>query len=252
MGYDPNTSPPRRWFAGRTYLEKAKQCVDAKASTTTICFRDLIDLFEAKLNVLRGFRAAFLLAPDNNKTLDGMLAELKPQMTEAGFQKLATIFQTKYKVSYGGTGQYSVPNFDLVHRETQERCAATQASSPVFEKLLRQAFDERVAHIQILFACAIDLFFEEIYCQDKKRDMFAGIPEDWPEPQEAYRMIARHGLADSPEDAERKYPNYVDGKDEKITRMFHDYVIAHYRSEHDADFFWKSRETDSIYHGVND
>jgi hypothetical protein len=252
MGYDPNDSPPRRWFAGRAYLEKAKQCVDAKAGPPAICFRDLIDLFEAKLNVLRGFRAAFLLAPDNNKTLGTMLEELKPQMTDPGFRKLAAVFQTKYKVSYGGTGQYNVPNFDLVDRGTQERAAATQPSSPVFERLLRQAFDERLTHLQVLFACAIELFFEEIYCKDKRYDMFSGGITEWMDDRAAYAMIARRGLADSPEDAARKYPNYGDGTDEQITRMFNDYVIDEYRIRHDAHFFWHSLESDSIFHGVSD
>ena len=88
MGYSINDNPPRTWFAGRLYMVEARRCLDNRKGDSPLAFDDLIDLYEAKLNLLRAIRAAMSLAPDKGRCFADSLPELKEKLTTDGFRIL--------------------------------------------------------------------------------------------------------------------------------------------------------------------
>ncbi|MCZ7593187.1 MAG: hypothetical protein M5U15_14085 [Kiritimatiellae bacterium] len=248
MGYDPNVHPSRRWFAGRMFIEKTKQIHDEKAKLSAISFDDLIDLFEARLNIIRGFRAAFLLPPDNGEDFDKMIEELETKLEEGSFKKFSKLISEDFKIRYSGTGQYGVANYELRNMKTQKSCSISKQESKTFQMLLRQAFRERVNNLAQLLECTEDVFFEEIYLIDKRDELYYCHPFELFDEDEIYEMIVDGGFAKSIEQAEAKFPEIDDIEDKGVLDFFEDYHVNVLRAMH-HDLFWDWCERDSIFHG---
>lgn len=250
MGYETSDNPPRNWFAGRLYLEEAQRCVGRRKKDAPIEFDHLIDLYEAKVNLLRGVRAALGLAPDAGRCFQETVEGIKGRLDEGLYQKLLAVTMEEMGTSIGGTGQYGVPNFTIRDRKTDESADATSPNSPAFQKLLKQAYDERMANLRAMFACIQNIFFEAVYVPGKKRDMFYYHPTEGMDEDQFYKYVVSHGFAATREEAKAKYPNMYDGEDPELKESFRQHTLRFYREIHD-DQFWTFAEHGSIRHGFS-
>ena len=250
MGYGTNDNPPRNWFAGRLYLEEAQRCVGRRMKDDPIVFDHLVDLYEAKVNLLRGVRAALGMAPDTGRCFQETVENIKGGLDEGLYQKLREVTMEEMATSIGGTGQYGVPNFTIRDKKTDESADATSPSSPTFQKLLKQAFDERMVNFRAMLACIQDIFFKAVYVPGKKHDMFYYHLTESMDEDEFYQYVINHGFATTREEAEAKYPQKYDYQDPALDECFRQDTLRFYRSIHD-DQFWTFAERHSIRHGFS-
>ena len=250
MGYNTSDNPPRNWFAGRLYLEEAQRCVGRRNKDAPIEFDHLIDLYEAKVNLLRGVRAALGLAPDAGRCFQETVEGIKGRLDEGLYQKLLAATMEEMGTSIGGTGQYGVPNFTIRDRKTDESADATSPNSPAFQKLLKQAYDERMANLRAMMACIQNIFFEAVYVPGKKYDMFYYHPTESMEEEEFIKYVVDHGFAATLEEARQKYPDKYNHENKALDECFRQDTLRFYREIHD-DQFWTFAERHSIRHGFS-
>jgi hypothetical protein len=231
-------------------MVEARRCLDNRKGDSPLAFDDLIDLYEAKLNLLRAIRAAMSLAPDKGRCFADSLPELKEKLTTDGFRRLCEQVMCEHVTSVGGNRQYNVPNFTIMNRHTNESADATSPSSPTFQSLLKLAYEERLANIRAMMKCIQDLFFEEVYVPGKKYDMFYYRPNESMDETEFYAYVIEKGFATTRAEAEAKFPDTNNITDKDLLKCFADDTIAHYRDSHHTGF-WTFQERHSICHGFS-
>jgi len=251
MGYDLNDSPPPIWFAGRIFMQEARKCLARKKADEPLTFYHLADLFEARINVVRALRAALGLPPEPDRKQRDQSEDLSSRMSPAGYIKLTAALSSDFKASFGGTGQYGVPNYTIKNKQTGEHADATNAASPLFQSLLKLAYAERLAHFQNLSRCVRDLFFEEVYLPNKQYDMFYYHPAENMSNEEFHDYVIRKGFASTRAEAEAKFPDHYGPKDSPLQQCFRNDTIAHYKLVHDESFF-SFEEIHSIRHAFRD
>jgi len=104
--------------------------------------RDLCALYKIRLDFARGI---LLMAGHRSETGNiyknlQKAAEVMSSMDAAVAGKVLELSAPKFSVSYGGSGQYGVPNYELIRGTESE--SATQTLGP----LLQAAYAERHAH----------------------------------------------------------------------------------------------------------
>lgn len=248
MGYQINDNPPRRWFAGRVFLEKAKAIADAAVARDPVGLRDLMGLSEGLLNTLRGVRAAFRLAPDPGGSYSKLVDELATVMTGGGFRRFSQLFQRPMEVTYAGSGQDGVPNYDLKDARDGRYHSATDQRTGEFQDLLRLAHAERLARLNELLRCAMDLFFEEVYLPDRRYDIEYYGPLDYLREDEIYEQIVSGGLARTIEEAREKYPEPHPDPPPEVMEVLHREHLARFKDIHHSSF-WEWREESRMFHG---
>jgi hypothetical protein len=251
MGYDTNDNPPKSWFAGRVFIAEAQNCVRRRNKEEPLKFEHLVDLYESRVNLLRAIRVAVGMPPEHVKSDQHEHEEIQDRLSAEGWQKLSEILSIKRVISIGGSGQYGVPNFTITNKETGEKASATTPEDPLFQKLLKQAYDERFENVKVLSLCIRDLFFDEVYVPNNSREMFYYHPAESMNQGEFNRYVIKHGFAATLAEAEEKFPDMYSDKDVELQKCFHNDVLANYRIRHHNEF-WSFQERDSIYHGFCD
>ena len=250
MGYATNDNPPRTWFAGRLFLEEARRCIARRKPDAPLEYGFLIDLCEAKINLLRGIRAALGMAPDCGRCIEDMVVGMKERIPEVDYQKLYDLALAEMSTSFGGSGQYGVPNYTIRDKKTDASGSATSPNSPLFQKLLKQAYDERICNLKDMFSLLEKLFFDLVYVPGKKSDMFYYHPIESMTEEDFLEYVVDHGFAANLEEARQKYPNQYSYEDKALDECFRQDTLRFYREIHD-DQFWTFTERSSIAHGFS-
>jgi hypothetical protein len=255
MGYDINTAPPRPWFCGHVYLKEAKRLLDG-LSASHPSVHDVTACIAARINVMRGIRVAVKLIPEDYAANDIIWTDLDTRIGPERYEALRRVYQSPFRYDISGTGQYGVPNFDIVDRQVprdQRKLISTTTNDA--NSLLAFVVQERIQSVRSLLSIAIDIFFWDSYVPEKQYDIhYYDIRENL-DRSELLEKIVEFGFAEDEEDAEAQWGEAID--DDSYT--LGEELDAAFRRWNEETFyeivnddFWGWTEDQAIYHHFSD
>lgn len=278
----PDTSPTTRWFIGRMFFYPAKELLENKEKIETVNFRILYLINRARLNILRGLRAALELHPDNGKGYPKMIKEIEPLVSTAQYEKIHSIFMKKHSFRFSTWssiyGYSSSTIVDTLTNKVYKKCFPEESSYeenlsfcgeypsceeyPFYEEyssyvdqrpreltfdIFDLAFQERIKNLQDCLSIAIDTLGFDVYYKDKKNELIENFEFDY---KVYYEIIVDQGFAENIEEAREKYDNPFDIEDEETLKLFRSLAEGPSLESHECNF-WDFSETipDAFFYG---
>ena len=255
MGYDINTAPTRPWFCGHVYLKEAKRCLE-ELSAVKPSVHQVTVCMAARLNIMRGIRVAMKLLPEDYGAEDIIWTGLDACIGPDRYETLRRIYESPFRYGISGTGQYGVPNFDVVDREVpRDKRKRLSTTSNAANPLLVLLVQERIQSVQALLKIAIDIFFWDSYVPEKQSDIhYYDIRENL-DKSEILEKIVEFGFAEDEEDAEAQWGEAIENDSYSLGEEL-DTAFRRWNEETFYeivnDDFWGWTEDQAIYHHFSD
>lgn len=249
MGYHICTTPGPHWFTARSFIRASiNELLSIIQAPPAPSIRALIHLQKIRIDLARGlvFMAGQLPKSGSIHDLLSLAAKVLETSHPTWSGRLAALAQPSFAVSYGGTGQYGVPNYELVRGA--ERESATAGLGPLFQV----AFAERITHGKHLQALALEMLCE-IYLAESAYDINYYSFWEAKEITEILEHCLRHGLfAD-----EASALSACDGDLDALSylpavRQLGKSLNRESWTENHAQEWWRFSELDSLWHGCSD
>lgn len=253
MGYDTNIAPPRPWFCGRVYLKEAKTLIDSIPSKGRTV-RDVATCLAARLNIMRGIRVALQLASEDYSAKDVLWAGLEERIEPDRAQSLKCAYRPNFRYHIGGTGQYGVPNFQIVDNQHSEHESVSATSSEAAD-LISALVDERIAAANRLMAQAIEIFSWDVFVPEKQDDIHYYDIREGMDDENILEAIVDFGFAATIEDARNRWGDRIAADNLDLGEEV-DLAFRKWNEESWVDMvnddFWGWEENLSIYHSFSD
>lgn len=248
MGYDPNTKPPRPWFAGFVFVKHARTI--AKEALKAQHPSELLGFFEAEISLIRAMRTAVGLVPDSGKSNNQMIEDVLSLVPKDVSDQLRRYLTREQTISLGGTGQYGVPNYTLRHADG--RYASFTSPDDTLAELTDEFRDEQKRRIRRLENIAEDVFCH-VYLTLKRDELLYDAGDnlesdtDFEEFREAWKA---HGCFGNEKDMHKafdegdmKHPAWA-----KLLSQREEDILDSFRDDHRSYFAGEADERDAIYH----
>lgn len=248
MGYDPNTKPPRPWFAGFVFVNHARKVT--KEALNAQLPSELLGFFEAEISLIRAMRTAVGLVPDNGKSNNQMIEDVLSLVPKNASDQLRRYLTRDQIVSLGGTGQYGVPNYTLRHNDG--RHAKFTSPDETLTELTDEYRDEQKRRIRRLENIAEDVFCH-VYLTLKRDELLYYADDnlesetDFEEFREAWKTYGCFGnekdMRKAFDEGDMKHPAWA-----KLLSQRQEDILDSFRDDHRSYFAGEADERDAIYH----
>jgi hypothetical protein len=250
VGYDVNMAPPRSWYCGEVFIDKAKAILQT-ISVENCEVNDVAKCIEARINIMRGMRVALGLLAEDNSSGSSLLEGLCGEMRAEHYTEIELLWKWNYRYSISGTGQYGVKNYIIHDKSNKEQkySALDEESKPILDGLVK----ERISVINKMLKLSKEIFFWDVYVPAKHYDIhYYPIQEDM-DAEQIYEYIVEFGFANDVEHAEDLYGETVRSNvfdlpceiNERFDRLNEE-------SFKEIVFDQMLTESDAIFHGFSD
>lgn len=243
MGYDTCLEPTPRLFAGLPHLTAARTSLLETASSETPCLRDFGLLYHARLELQRAVRAVAgrPLVDLPGSTSPGCVPKTLPV---ALVRDLTAVWHRQFRVCYGGSNQYGVPNYTF--RKGDQSATLTGDGDPL---IILEAFHERLSAGREMFGLVLRLF-GELYLEEKSHDLFYyGYFEGW-DADEIFAAMERNGIVQSAAEASERFGGdpWMAQEDPEIAKAVHE-LHRRYWLDYHEESIWSFDEVAAICFG---
>jgi len=248
MGYDPNTRPPRPWFAGFVFVKHAREVT--KEAMKANHPAQLLGFVKAEINLIRAMRTAVGLVPDSGVSNNQMIEDVLPLVPKDVSDQLRRYLGKNQDISLGGTGQYGVPNYILRH--TDGRHGSFTSPDETLADLIVEYREEQRRRIRRLENIAEDVFCH-IYLTLKRDELLYYADDnlesdtEFEEFREAWKAHGCFGnekdMRKAYEEGDMKHPAWA-----RLLSLRQEDILDSYRDDHRSYFAGEADERDAIYH----
>ncbi len=249
MGYATSETPGPRWFAARSFvLEPIKSLLSSIKNPPSPSIHALIHLQKIRLDLARGIvlMAGRVPVSGNIYELLHLAAKAHEKSNPSMAERLTALAAPGFKVSYGGTGQYSVPNYDLVRGNERER--ATGDLGPLFHA----AFAERIEHGKALKEIAVESLCE-IYLSESAYDHNYYSHWEAKKPCDILETCIAYGVFPDEQAALSACDGDLDNlRSLEVVKALGERLNREYWAEIHEEQWYAFNELDAMFHGCSD
>ena len=248
VGYDSCITPGAKWFGHQPFLKEAHAALRALPGEPQ-GVRSLCQLYGFRL-----LTARTIVLIGGNAPRSGDVRDLLRQAAEQEFwvkldfaPHLLALANKEFEVSYGGTGQYGVPNFTLTSVDI-----SIYATSSESAPLIKRAYLERADHALTAWRTAITGSFA-VYWAERWRDLTYDSYWEGKEEDEVADIVISHGLFENREAVDAVAREDFDNlySMPAVRKLGRELQQMHWKKYFESN--WRDfNESDAIWHGCSD